>query len=41
MESRLFLLDSDGRRGGFSKAEMETAYTHIWAFLAMYLRKKP
>ena len=30
-----------GLHGGFSNAEMETAYTHIWAFLAKYLPKTP
>ena len=28
-----------GKHGGFSHAELETAYAHIWAFLAKYLPK--
>jgi acetyl esterase/lipase len=28
-----------GKHGGFSHAELETSYTHIWAFLAKYLPK--
>jgi dipeptidyl aminopeptidase/acylaminoacyl peptidase len=28
-----------GSHGNFSHAEMEMAYTHVWAFLAKYLHK--
>ncbi|GAC1623014.1 MAG: hypothetical protein PVS2B2_15560 [Candidatus Acidiferrum sp.] len=30
-----------GQHGGFSHAEMEMAYAHIWAFFAKYLPKTP
>jgi acetyl esterase/lipase len=30
-----------GKHGQFSRAEMDTAYTHIWAFLAEYFPKAP
>ncbi len=30
-----------GHHGGFNDAEMEMAYSHIWAFLARYLPKAP
>ena len=30
-----------GQHGGFSTAEMERAYSHIWMFLAKYLPKTP